>query len=301
VPKQFVAPPPLAVSAGLLTEIDPAPLGEDFPVSVQGGMGSSGILVGLEGAAYVPRYGVGATVRVAPPGSRLLAFGVSLTGTGVGPGTAQADATVGLQIDSGPVRELPGLSAADYAPVKYYAAVVSQHARSVVLVFDGAGFRQTLSLPDAAPGRDNIALYDKAISSDYADVISSVDAQVSADGITRTSLVQVHEGNSALEYFTPFGVTPSARDRAFLHLDLCYTADLSSDAASCDGFAATDLVLSVDGRQIRARDIAPGPQEYPVFEVPVTFTDATLTVRGTTAAGVTVTFTPPYVQEIRIG
>jgi hypothetical protein len=166
----------------------------------------------------------------------------------------------------------------------------------VQLVFDGAGFRQTLSLPGGKPGAGNIRHYSKPLSTTYDDLRTPEDVHLDEHGRRVDTAVDISVLNSQLVYFTQYGVVPSRRDHAFLHPEICLASQEINSSDECVELDASVLVLSVGGREIPARNIAPaGQPAYPVFEVTAGFTTGTLIARGSfTVNGVMVTFAEPF-------
>ena len=208
------------------------------------------------------------------------------------------DPGVGLQLDDGPVLPLPGLRIANFAPDTYFAVVVPGGTTSVRLVFDGAGFRQTLDLPSGKPGPDNILLYARSTPALSAQPVADGPEPIHVDsmGIRYDTTFDVPSTEPELLYFNTYGITPSARDRAFLHVGLCFLAPAQQGGSEdCVGFPASTMSLTYGGHRHLARNIGSAAgTDYAVFEVPVDFQDGTITVQGTYRdANLTVTVASP--------
>ena len=304
--KQFTVPSDLAVPAALTTPpnslmtVNPDQLSADFDVSASGQMGSPKLLVALQGATFIGQIGAGAQIRRPPVGSRLLAFGVAVISDKYD-SLAGVRYTLGLQVDGGTVRELrPMIPQDSYSTSVDFVATVPAQAQSIQLVFDGAGFLQTLSLPYGKPGANNLGVYEQPVRDSDNTFQTGIPATVDDHGTITAGSVDLTVSGEHLEYYTDYGVTPSAHDHAFLHVDICYSVVFAVNA-SCVPFPASMLTLTASGHDYRAVDIAPGTDEYPVFEVPAYFGPATLIVSGTgSSGGVTVTLPDAFDYQLTL-
>jgi hypothetical protein len=303
-PAGFAAPPAAALPINSLSTFDPSTIDDNFPTSVSAGMGSATVIVQLEGAEFIDQVGAGAETRQAAPGGRLLAFGVSVLSNGFG-SLDGVHYSVGLQMGGGRIRELPSLRSDDnlYSASGDFVVVVPNGTTSVQLVFDGAGFRQTLAVPSGKPGAGNITLYAQPLTTSYNASATSQSVHVDDHGVQSDPIAEITLRDSQLVYFTSYGVIPSRKDRAFLHPEICISArEITGNDDACLDLGASVLVLSVDGHETRARNIAPaGEPPYAVFEVPAAFTDGTLIARGSFSVdGATVTFSDPFETDLRM-
>ncbi|HZC73957.1 MAG TPA: DUF2510 domain-containing protein [Jatrophihabitans sp.] len=281
--------------AGGLTVPDPPPAGADVLTSAQLGQVptppslDSARMVGkntgvvLEAAGVIPRYGLGADARSAPPGQQLIAFQLSYTAgdvSGTGSGSAQ------LVVDGGAPRKLPVTSGGDEWDV-----VAIDKAASAVLQLSNGGYTQTLSLPGGKPGAHNLAVLARRHRSEVLHRRASIPVHFSNGVGSADATFHARASYASIDFWIPGHTAKHASDpgHAILSMRLNYTD--SANPGHTFGFDPQLLRLRLpDGHTIRARNVAHAHFIFDVFEVPAGFTRGTVQISGSEhVQGVTVT------------
>lgn len=178
---------------------------------------------------FVDRYGAGSAARSAPPKRRLLAFSFApLAGE-----FATVTPTLSVDIDGtvrGPLVLTPS----------YVVLSVPVLAQSVDLMLTDGNLVQRISLLTGQPSASNPALSDRQNRSVALTVSKSVTVRVTAG--KKTGLVggTIAFRRAWLSYWCADGSTPSAPDRAFLHITA--TVRLVGDV---EAYGAEAALLSV--------------------------------------------------------
>lgn len=166
-----------------------------------------------------------------------------------------------------------------------FAVAVPAGASTVDLVLKADGLTQTLSLLDAKPGADNIAVLARRGRVDRVGerftVTETNDTPIEfSDAVTRTVPRSVTVSKAELTWFVR-GERPSSTDRAFLKVGVTYTIPYGVDAGEPFGFYPWEIgFVGADGTTYRARDLDPGPGVDAVFEVPAMLRGGTFVVGG---------------------
>ena len=272
------APPPAATNALLATDVGT----EDVPAAPPGaviGSISGGITVTELGT--VKRYGTGDAARSAPAGSQLVAF--RLIGA-MGDDGVRADlsSNAWVSINGGAARKLPNADSDQYLVI-----AVPNSARSVDLVLNDAGYKQTLSLLSGKPGAGNIKVLARTHRQSDVRRTGSVRFTFSQtvgfpDGSSGTSQTGTYTVDGAtLAFSLPSKhVTASSTTKALLYVDVGYTVPQSPGRNF--GFRPETMTFTPNGEApIRARNVATSADMiYNIFEVPADLTSGTLHIAG---------------------
>ncbi|HET6876736.1 MAG TPA: DUF2510 domain-containing protein [Jatrophihabitans sp.] len=275
------APKPPAAEPDLLTT---APLG---PTPTPKGLPDARIVgrtagVTLLAAGEIPRYGEGDAARSAPPGQKLYAFFVKYGRGDIGRAKATAEFVVG----NGTPRPLP----VPTDPEDWIIAAVPDGS-SAKIVLDNAGYEQSLSVPDGAPGPDNIAvLLRKHRAGVIADRVS-IPVHLANSSGSADVVLKADASTASLDFWIPghtFRHPTSARDAVLSVHASYYYAD---SPGKTYGFDPALLHLRLpDGTLVNAQNVAGKDKIYDVFVVPADFTRGTLEIGGQDIVqGVTVT------------
>lgn len=272
------APPPAAKNALLAADLGSATV----PAAPHGAViGSINGGVTITKLGTVKRYGSGDAARSAPSGYKLIAF--RLTGAlgddGV-PADLSSDAAV--SINSGAAHKLPN-AASD----QYLVVAVPKSARSVDLVLNDGGYKQTLSLLSGKPGAHNIKVL--ARSHRHSDVRKSGTVRFAysqtvgfPDGSSGTSQTGTFTVDGAMLAFRlpSKHVKASSTSKALLYVEIGFTVPESPGRNF--GFPpATMTFRPTGGGSIKARNVATAADRiYNIFEVPADLTSGTLRVAG---------------------
>jgi hypothetical protein len=237
--------------------------------------------VSLDSSGFVDRVGLGADEQVAPPGHRLFAFGLNLSGGPVFT-AGYANTDVRVSVDNATQRRLP-LAGVIEIDTQMFAMSVPSAAHTIDLVLTDRGLVQHLSLITGRPGPDAVAVLARKNTQVSLDdrtidlVVAYTDNQTS-QSVTTTAHLAARQAD-LLYVVSTSTITPSRRDHAFLHLEMCYTDP--SAGTGCYGFRGPDLTLTPrGGAPIVGRDLSDGQHAMAVFEVPATFTDGTVRIHG---------------------
>jgi hypothetical protein len=277
-----VPPPPPAGTDLLATaaQVDPVPAA----ATAQLIGATSGVLVTQHG--FVETFGSGTTTRSAPTGRRLLAFSLqSLPGE-------YADKPPQLSLDVDGVVRGPLVRTNDYI-----VAAVPFLTSQIQLLLTDSGSTQRLDLVTGRPARTNPALSARRDRMQTLTTSRPITVKVTAGGKSGLVGGTIVFRSVWLSYWGADGSTPSAPDRAFLHVTA--TVKLVGDSQAYGAEAAlvsASLTGSAGSAVARAHNDArdPATQIDDVIEVPADTTRGTLHYAGrsTTAAGSVQVLTP---------
>jgi hypothetical protein len=272
------APPPAATNVLLATDVGT----QAVPAAPSGaviGSADGGITVTKLGT--VKRYGTGDAARCAPSGSKLIAF--QLAGA-MGDDGVSADLgnDTRVSINGGAARALPNADSDQYLVV-----AVPNSVRSVDLVLNDSGYKQTLSLLSGKPGGGNIKVL--ARSHRRSDVRKSGRVRFTfsqtvgfPDGSSGTSQTGTYTVDGAtLAFSLPSKhVKASRANKALLYVEVRYTVPQSPGHDF--GFPPETMTFTpAGGAPIKARNVATGADLiYDIFEVPAELTSGTLHIAG---------------------
>jgi hypothetical protein len=217
--------------------------------------------------------------RSAPEGGRLVAF--RLAKWACGSESCRPWRELGLKVAvDGERQALPAARSTDT-----YVVAVPADARKADLVLRADGLTQTLSLLDAEPGKDNIAVLARSGRVDRVGERFTLTERTSTpfnyDGVDRLSVPRdVTVSRAELTWFAG-GVHPSSPRKAFLKVSSHYTIPLGSYAGSEYAFEPREMVfVAADGTTYEARDLDDGAGVNAVFEVPAGLKGGRLVLGG---------------------
>ncbi len=252
----------------------------DAPKAAVLGSWSGGIKVTNLGP--VTRFGKGDDARSAPPGQKLIAFattgalGNDLTSTDL-----TSSATVAVDGQAG--HPVPDAGSGEYVVV-----AVPAGAKTVDLVLNDKGLKQSISLLDGKPGTGNVQVLarknrDTARATTAKAVFTFAPSVVFADNTSGTSenatvtfrLADLSYRNTDQSK----AVTASSHSKAIMHVSMNY---VGAHDKGTFGFPAALLTFTpTGGAPVHARNISPtAGRIFNVFEVPGNVTTGTLTVSG---------------------
>jgi hypothetical protein len=170
---------------------------------------------------------------------------------------------------------------------QYLVVAVPNSARSVELVLNDGGYKQTLSLLSGKPGVGNIKVL--ARSHRHSDVRKSGSARFTfsqtvgfPDGSSGTSQMGTYTVNGAtLAFSLPSKhIKASSTNKALLYVEVMYTVPQSPGHDF--GFPPETMTFTpAGGAAIKARNVATGADLiYDIFEVPAELTFGTLRIAG---------------------
>ncbi|HEY7047764.1 MAG TPA: hypothetical protein VH373_11130, partial [Jatrophihabitantaceae bacterium] len=291
------APPP-ADKNSVVTAV----LGKQtIPAAPKGAaMGTTNGGVAITKLGPIQRYGTGDDARSAPDGQKLIAFQVDGTDNDNGDNVLLAKSlTVSVDGASGP--KLP-----DPVDGQPYIVAVPTAAKSVDLVLNDAGVKQTVSLLSGKPGGKNIAVYARSDRTQTLFRSGHFTFRFSQTVVLPNgSEATTQAGNyvatvASLRYSIPSKhATASRTSDALLYIDIGYT--VAASPGKDFGFPTNMMTFTpTGGRPIKARNLASAGLIYNVFEVPANLTTGTLQIAGAfrskftnTGATYTTTLTAP--------
>ncbi|MFN2518671.1 MAG: hypothetical protein ABR604_06440 [Jatrophihabitantaceae bacterium] len=244
-------------------------------------MGSSSGGVTVTKLGPVSRYGRGDNARSAPPGQKLIVFATAGAKGDIGISTDLTSSS-SVSVDGAAGRPVP-----DAGRGEYIILAVPTAARSVDLVLDDHGVKQTISLLDGKPGPNNILVLARQNRRSTGTqttnaVFTFKPAVVFSDGTTgSTEAATVTFTLAELNYRnvdeTP--ITASSPSKAIMHVSMTYVA---VHDRGLFGFPAGLLTFTpTGGSPVHARNIAVKADKiYNIFEVPGNITSGTLTLSG---------------------
>src|SRR5215471_12830753 len=272
------APPAAGTNALLATDVGTATVPAAPPGAV---IGSSNGGITLTKLGTVKRYGTGDAARRAPTGSALIAFRLGgAMGDGGVPADLSSNATV--SINGGAGRKLPNADSDQYLVI-----AVPNSARSVDLVLNDAGHKQTLSLLSGKPGAGNIEVLARTHRQSDVRKTGSVHFTFSQtvgfpDGSSGTRQAGTYTVDGATLAFSLPGkhVKASSTSEALLYVDVGYTVPQSPGRNF--GFQPETMTFTPKGgAPIKARNVATSADMiYDIFEVPADLTSGTLHIAG---------------------
>lgn len=258
-------------------------------------------MAGRRGGVRIARLGevdsvvVDGEERVAPEGGRLIAFRLAKWGCGSAPCRSWNRLGLKVAVDGDP-QPLPKAGSADTFVVAVPAA-----AQDVDLLLRSDGLVQTLSLTDARPGRDNIAVLGRENRVDSVAARFTMTERTSTpfnyDGVERVSVPRdVTVSRAELTWFAG-GTHPGSPRNAFLKVRSHYTIPIGSYAGIEYAFEPREMVfVSADGKTYRARDLDDGAGVNAVFEVPASLRGGRLVLGGDSYP--VVTGTTPFTRTL---
>lgn len=276
------APPPAADNTLIATDVGTQTVPAAPPGAVIGSI-NGGVTVTKLGT--VTRYGTGDAARSAPSGSKLIAFRLSgATGDEGVPADLSSDA--GVSINAGAPRKLPNADSDQFLVV-----AVPSSARSVDLVLNDGGYKQTLSLLSGKPGVGNIKVL--ARSHRHSDVRKSGSVRFTfsetvgfPDGSSGSSQTGTYTVDGAMLAFSlpSKHVKASSPSKALLYVEIGYTVPQSPGHNF--GFPPETMTFTAaGGAPIKARNVATSADTvYDIFEVPANLTSGTLHISGSFTA-----------------
>ena len=284
-------PPPAAANTLQATEVA-LPAGVKPPTATIGSYAGGLTITNI---GKVTRFGTGDNARSAPAGQLLYAFKIAAAAGNDGAVKDLSSATT-IALDNAAGRALPAHTG-DQAIV----IAVPTSVKSLDLVLNDSGLKQTFSLLTGKPGADNIVVLARTHRSDAVNQSTTTTYNYSAkvvfaDGTTGTSQTATLSlaGVTLAYQDTAYSTTASAIDKAYLIPDIVYTG--SHDGGPY-GVNTSLLTFTPTGgaAAITAKNVSTDPTKLRnVFEVPAGVTTGTITVGGTATemfAGSTTTYT----------
>jgi hypothetical protein len=274
VPAPLAAPTNALLATDVGTQTVP-----DAPRGAVIGSSNGGITVTKLGT--VKRYGTGDAARCAPRGSQLVAFRLAgAMGDDGAPADLSGDTRV--SINGGAARKLPNADSEQYLVI-----AVPNSARSVDLVLNDAGYKQTLSLLSGKPGAGNIKVLARTHRQSNVRRSGNVRFTFSQtvgfpDGSSGTSQSGTYTVDGAtLAFSLPSKhVKASSTSKALLYVEVRYTVPQSPGHDF--GFPPETMTFTpAGGASLKARNVATSSGTlYDVFEVPAELTSGTLRIGG---------------------
>lgn len=280
-PGGLKAPVPPAADADSIVAVEPGLA--TLPAAPGGAvMGSWSGGVTLTKLGPVDRYGMGDDARSAPAGQKLIGFA---TTSAVGDDGTSLDLTssASVSVDGGPGRSVPETTAGQFVVV-----AVPTAAKSVTLVLEDRGLKQSLSLIDGTPGSSNVLVLarkhrsvrqEKTSRTVFTFTPSVVFADGSSGGSEAAAVTFRYAELTYRNTDEKKPLTASSPRKAIMHVSMTY---VGAHERSTFGFPAGLLTFTpAGGKPIRARNLSTtAGRIYNVFEVPGDVTAGTLTVSG---------------------
>lgn len=273
------APPAAQKNAVAVADINDVTVAAAQAGAVMGSLNGGIALVKL---GKVQRYGHGDAARSAPAGEQLIAFQTA----GVkGNNDQQNDLTsqAMISVDGG-----TGVPVPDAQAGQYIVAAVPTDAKSVDLVLDDEGLKQSLSLLDGKPGAQNVTVLARTNRDMTTPVATSGVFTFSPkvkfdDGTSGTSeAIKITMNVANLLYRTlpaDGAATASSPAKAILHISVTYKG--AHDIGEF-GFPSALLTFTpTGGAAVKAVNRATVKDKlYNTFEVPGNMTGGVLTIAG---------------------
>ncbi|HEX2902137.1 MAG TPA: hypothetical protein VHO01_01660 [Jatrophihabitans sp.] len=229
--------------------------------------------ISLDSLMDIPYYGSGEDARSAAPGQRLIAFEFTYDGGGV---DQLGKLDLGVSVDGASPRDIPQVT----ETTNYKVISVPTSAKTVDLVLNSGGVRQTLSLIDGKRGHDNVQVLTRTHYYQDLNASQNLTMNLSQGGDTGSTAVKLTLNAAYLDYFVKgTGGTyfsPNDPTKAWLHIDLTYTADV--DPGAKYGVLPSPLMELRDarGQIIQEKNYSTDGGAFYAFQVPANFTGGTL-------------------------
>ena len=242
--------------------------------------------VKIDSVGPVSRYGQGDDARSAPSGSKLIAFQYEAVNGESNDDDPGPD--LSITVGEGAPRPVP-----ENAGANDFVVVAVPAGASASLILKADGYTQTLSLPAAKPGPDNLTVLTRKNREATVNKSFRLPIELSNGSASASDTYSATISTVALEFW-PVAVPqdhPAKPGDSYLVPHLTYTD--ARNPGGTYGFDPSLLRLRLpDGTVVRAKNLATGDKVYNVFEVPGTFTTGTLIIGGSESLeGITISVT----------